>query len=1085
MMLFNKKSANSLLMCIIAVLSIGTISVADGVSGDFYVASDGSDTNIGSIDAPFATLARARNAVRERITAGLTSNILVLIRGGTYQLTEILGFGTQDSGTEMFSITYAAYPGEKVVLSGGRKITGWTQGAGQIWTTVVPGVSGGTWYPRQLFVNGNRVIRARTPNADDETPWWIIKTAVFTDLHNGTTPYYTLSVNHPIQAWSNPGDIEINYMWNDDGSKKFVGSVDATNQTFTFLVPGNYNEWTSGCMVHPPLNTSCFLENAIEMLDQPGEWYLNRTTGVLSYWPRSGEDMTNAEVIAPVVKNTLLVVIGTSTNPVINLHFKGIHIQHVDRYLPPQGRMELFCATQFTQTGYGPEHGPLEAAVEFKYARYCDFTEGGVSHVGGVGLCMRKGTAQNTIEGNEFGDIGASGIAFSEVRQPPWDTWSWNPAPGPNDYKGFRIANNYIHDCGLDYIGGVGIHAGVMQESVIAHNLIHDISYSGIQWAGDYDGSLGFSKNNTVEYNHIYNAMKGAVDGAALYVCFAHSSQTVVRGNLMHDTKWNPFGRGEIMDGIHDTIPCHGLYLDSNARGVRFENNVVYRNAGGPLLFNTQKSSNTWYDNFFQKEGTPPDEFLATIQEYAGLDPAYRALLLNSEPNICERLPLNTVTDTAPWVAYQFNLTQAGRGVIELVQRVQSLQDSVYFKLSGLDSSGLYGLKAYSGTLAQADQYFYDGTFFGTSDPDLKVRYLAALGDLPILSNVVPISLEGETLMTGQELMSTGLLVNVGGSPRAIWICYKRVDNCAQLMSNGYSLAKDLNHDCYFNIADFAFFAAQWLQDNNPTEGDTTEILIGNPNAENGWSTTSAVSAKASHSQWSRNAVHMIDGTGLDATGTIHNADDNYPREIWNADYDGYGGDNTEQNANPEGPVFSTCWVLFEFDQVYSLNIMHVWNFQVASYTCGGINNCTIQYSLTGGSAPSEWLYANAGPCYVGNPTTDPGHFQFPQAPGVPYAGFDAVNFGGARAKYVYIAVHDIAPAAPAGGDWDAPYGDIGLDEVRFSGFAQPRCGDPGFEYMAADFDMNCVIDFDDLAQLTSQWLFCYDPADANCTAMW
>jgi len=217
-------------------------------------------------------------------------------------------------------------------------------------------------------------------------------------------------------------------------------------------------------------------------------------------------------------------------------------------------------------------------------------------------------------------------------------------------------------------------------------------------------------------------------------------------------------------------------------------------------------------------------------------------------------------------------------------------------------------------------------------------------------------------------------------------------------------------------------------------------LYIGNPNADNGWSTTSAVSVKASHGQWERNSIHLIDGSGLDAaTGTMHNAGDNYPRELWDAAYNGSSAGTTESNPNPEGPVYSPCWLLFEFDQPYPLDEMWVWNLQLAQYTCGGLNNVTVQYSLTGGSSPSDWIYANAGATYVGDPVTDPGHFQWPEAPGTDdYLGFSAVSFGGALAKYVYVAVHDIAPTVPDGGDWDAPYGDVGLDEVRFSYIPEP-----------------------------------------------
>jgi hypothetical protein len=149
----------------------GTAAAESGLlaEADFYVAADGKDTNPGSVTAPFATLARARDAVREKVAAGLDRNLLVLIQGGVYHLTECLSFGPEDSGTGMYGITYAAQPGEKVVLSGGRQIAGWKKGEGGLWTTEVPGVKAGTWYFRQLYVNNRRAVRARTPNLDDQT----------------------------------------------------------------------------------------------------------------------------------------------------------------------------------------------------------------------------------------------------------------------------------------------------------------------------------------------------------------------------------------------------------------------------------------------------------------------------------------------------------------------------------------------------------------------------------------------------------------------------------------------------------------------------------------------------------------------------------------------------------------------------------------------------------------------------------------------------------------------------------------------------------------------------------------------------
>ena len=191
---------------------------------DFYVAAEGKDTNPGTAAAPFATLTKARNAVREKVAAGLTRNLLVLIRGGTYRQADTLAFGPDDSGTGKYSVTYAACPGEKVVLSGGRQIAGWKKGHGEVWTVELPQVKSGQGYFRQRFVNGRRAIRARTPNRGwcDGRPVQPIQQDKLQD-----PVVIRIHLEGGIAAWRTPEDIELAYIRNNDGGHKDLQSIDA------------------------------------------------------------------------------------------------------------------------------------------------------------------------------------------------------------------------------------------------------------------------------------------------------------------------------------------------------------------------------------------------------------------------------------------------------------------------------------------------------------------------------------------------------------------------------------------------------------------------------------------------------------------------------------------------------------------------------------------------------------------------------------------------------------------------------------------------------------------------------------------
>ena len=115
----------------------------------FYVATNGKDGGTGTEKAPFATLKRAQQAVRELRQQGLKRPVTVLIRGGTYYLSEPLAFTPEDSGTKDFPVTYKAYPGEQPILSGGKAITGNWQRQGNIWTVNLPEVKAG-WFFRLL-----------------------------------------------------------------------------------------------------------------------------------------------------------------------------------------------------------------------------------------------------------------------------------------------------------------------------------------------------------------------------------------------------------------------------------------------------------------------------------------------------------------------------------------------------------------------------------------------------------------------------------------------------------------------------------------------------------------------------------------------------------------------------------------------------------------------------------------------------------------------------------------------------------------------------------------------------------------------
>ena len=741
---------------------------------DLHVAAGGKDSNPGTAEAPFATLAKARAAVRAKIKEGLTKDLVVEIRGGTYPVTETQTFGPEDSGTDKFSITYAAAPGEKVILNGGRKIAGWKKGANEIWTAEVPEVKDGKWYPRQLFVNGQRAIRARTPNQG-----WCTGNPATAIKQDSTDQKIDIKIKIAggLDNWRNPEDIEIVSIRNNEGGRKRLQSVNKAPQTVTLRPPHQWadkvfsNDWFNGYPDGP-----CYLENAREFLDSPGEWYLDRTTGVLSYWPRQGEDLSASEVILPVVQTTLLDVKGTREHPVRNLHFRGLHLEHVDWPLPPHGYGGLFCNNvQFLRKNARPGHRYIDAAVEFCHARSCSFRDGGIRRVGAMGLVLREGTANITIEGNEIAHLGGGGIGGGGCNV-CFDYLDAAPPPEPNEYQGYRIANNYVHHCGSDYFGAVGICMYISRNTVISHNLVHDIPYFGICYAADQNLKQPYSGDNVVEHNDVYRAMQVAIDGGAMYLTFRHltGKGCLVRGNLVHDVDRSPHH-------LAGQLPAGGMIVDgrpspTGKREYHFANNVVWGINNPVGSFATgfhRRQESTWTDNLFLN-ANPPQRFIEIRQGYAGLEPAYRqAILKNNAP----RVDYHPLTENHPlgdnpgridaWSAGQFHRSPTGDGIVEVYRHEKATDQTATLKLHRLDPGTTYDLHAHVAS--------YDDLKDAPGQPSVVHRWVGmAFKEVPVKDILAPgpQGADAAANWTGRQLMEQGLAVKTPAN-RMVLILYQ------------------------------------------------------------------------------------------------------------------------------------------------------------------------------------------------------------------------------------------------------------------------------------------------------------------------
>jgi hypothetical protein len=590
--------ACSLLLAACHVFEIAPLAAA----GDLFVAPDGSDTNPGTQEKPFATIAGARDAVRHRIAEGLTSNVTVYLLAGTYRVAEPLVFGPEDSGDDNFAVTYAAQPGQAVVLSGGQPITGWKRGEGEIWIAPAPGVQEGKWNFRHLFVNGRRAVRARTPNVDAENPDWQLKGA---DLAADLSRYTLTFPPGLLGAWSHQADIEVMVAGNWEINRLPVQSIDH-DAGVVVLAPPHAQGHDA---IRPGPGRWCHFEGAPELLDQPGEWYLDRPTGTLRYWPLAGEDMQTAEVIAPVAER-LVEVKGLPDRPVRNLHFRGLRFEHTGLGLPEVGYLGIQACHHTTGTKWTGTWGRVPAAICWNYVERSSLEDSVLTRLGGCGVELVTSCHDNLIQGNEITDVSGNGIMLGGPRGEA-------EVPQRN-----RIRNNHVHACGVEYYGAVGIWVGFAQQAEIAHNLVHGLPYSGVSVGWQWNPEPTPCKQNTIQYNHIYDVMNRLCDGGCIYT-LGFQPGTVIRGNHLHDARRSRYAQG---------APNNGMFIDEGSKGFLFEQNVIYDTAAELVRFNQcRREWHTWQDNHFGPAAEVKEAGQAVIAR-AGLEPAYRQRLADGSP---------------------------------------------------------------------------------------------------------------------------------------------------------------------------------------------------------------------------------------------------------------------------------------------------------------------------------------------------------------------------------------------------------------------------------------------------------------------
>lgn len=515
----------------------------------FFVATNGSDAwfggravpNVGGSDGPFATVARALAAAREFKQAHATP-ATICFRAGTHFLSEPLVLKPEDSHLKL-----VAYGRERPVLSGGRRIAGWREvrlNGRKMWVAEIPEARDGKWFFRELWVNGKRATRARNPNWGYRNLAEALDTS--TEWTKGQSRFRF--AEGELRAWPSVTNAEVVVMTKWVESRLPVTSVDESQRIVNFGKRSVFQLATG--------DPYC-IEGAVELLDTPGEWYLDSARGRLFYIPQPNERIGEVEVIAPVLAQLVRLEGRPEAGAFIeSVLFRGLKFAHAEWSLP---------AAPGEAGGFSQAAAGVPGAVWGEGVRNCLFERCEFSHLGSYGLELARGCQSNRISRCEFADLGAGGIKIGEqaIRQ-----------TAAEQTQGNEISDCRIHDGGKMFQSAIGVWIGQSPNNRITHNLIHDFYYTGISigWTWGYGPAL--ASNNIVEFNHVHH-IGVASDGdgpvlsdmAGIYT-LGMQPGTRIANNLWHDIAAIKYGGW-------------GIYFDEGSSSIVAENNIVYRTTHG------------------------------------------------------------------------------------------------------------------------------------------------------------------------------------------------------------------------------------------------------------------------------------------------------------------------------------------------------------------------------------------------------------------------------------------------------------------------------------------------------------------------
>ena len=565
-------------------------------ASEFYVAPGGDDANSGTKAKPFATLARGRDAVR-----GSKTSAIVYLRGGEYRLGRTVVFSRADSAAEGCTITYAAAPGEKVVIGSGVAVTGWKKLRDKIWVAPIPRELKGKLF-RTLYDGDRRLPRASRGFSPSSSPKG-------KKGDPGVNENYDVlrRLEFPkgaLRNWANLSDVEVVIRPHNAWVLNILSleSVDEKTGVAMTTIPGTYS--LNRCVQVRPGGISAWVENVLEAIDAPGEWSVDTRQGKIYLRPTG--DHPGKKITAPRLTELIRIegdidIAAPADKPAGGIVFKGLTFTRADR-------------GAWTKDDAGIQHDwemldKPDALVRLRGAENCSIIDCNFVNSGGSAIRLDLHCRGNRIAGNEIAHLGGAGVLMIGYGPGTKDAnkhntvennhihhigeiWRHSHAVVAWQSGSNRIANNYIHHCPRKAVCLSGVRPGFFwsgrkNRRECSRTIRRSETGDSTKWA-DIVKFL-HTRNNIVERNEIHHVLADLGDGAAINVSGAGNGN-VIRRNYIHD-----------IENAHSTS-C--IRTDDAQSGTLIEENIVFRAKIGGI---TPKWENHFVNNFLIDVGPGGD----------------------------------------------------------------------------------------------------------------------------------------------------------------------------------------------------------------------------------------------------------------------------------------------------------------------------------------------------------------------------------------------------------------------------------------------------------------------------------------------